>query len=445
MSSTIVFSGLIIAVVCFLATAAFGEVRSARGIFITFLLAGSILPFSLDYLTGIQNPTLVYPLVSPDGIKAAFLCVLALSIVVYVSLFVEKRGIAAAKVKVYGANTSVAGIFSALSIFFSVTYIGAMAIRLGGLTEMVVRLYQRVSLNDSVANTLTALYFASAAFAIFAFTFSRDCGSGKIRRFAIAAVAICVAQTLLLGGRSLVVLLGIGLFYVTLVNMKLKRFVIAGIIAMSMIATVSYVMTNLRFEAQNARVLTERADESFISRATTGLTFMDHFAASIHYVQLRGHDYGQLYVNALLLPIPRDLWPGKPLQISVRFRDFLFGDTLGGAPPGLLGEGYIAFGTIGVILASIVMGWMIGRIDVTTVIASRSRCRMREAAAGILAPQVAYAIVRGGFDIGVLRVGIPAFWCLVCWQLAAYLIKRQPRITFSDGSSILQHVRSTVR
>lgn len=438
MASTIVFTGFIFATICFLATSTFGEVRSARGIFITFLLAGSIVPFSLAFLTDIQNPTLVYPLVSPAGIKAAFLCIIALAVVIYVSLFVEKRGVGSARVKVYGANPRVASVFAAISIFFSVAYIMSMALRLGGLTAMVVRLYQRVSFNDSVANILTALYFASAAFAIFAFSFSRDCGSKNARRLAVAAVVICFAQTLLLGGRSLVVLLGIGLFYVMLINMTLKRFVLMGVIAMSMIATVSYVMTNLRFEAQNARVLTERSDESFISRATTGLTFMDHFAASIHYVEVRGHDHGQLYVNALLMPIPRDLWPSKPLQISVRFRDFLFGDTMGGAPPGLLGEGYIAFGSIGVVLASIVMGWMVGRIDVTTIIASRSGCRMREATAGILAPQIAYAIVRGGFDIGVLRVGLPALWCVICWQLATYLINRQPRLRLADGSSLLR-------
>lgn len=431
MSNLAVFIGFLIATACFLGTAFFSEIRSARGIFITFMLAGSILPFSVAYLTGFENPTVVHPLVSALGIKAAFLCIVALAVVIWVSLFVEKTTMARTRALVYGANAKVAVTFAVLSLLFSITYIVFMAARQGGFVEMVIRLYQRVSFNDSIANTLSVFYFASSVFAVFAFTFARGCARRGVKRFVYFSVLFCIAQTLLLGGRSLVILLVLSLFYVTLIKMPLRRFVIAGLAGLAAIALLSFVMTNLRFEAQGGYELRARSDESFLSRASTGLTFMDHFAASMRYTQAHGHDYGKLYLNALAMPVPRDLWPGKPIQISIQLRKFLYGDMLGGAPPGLLGESFIAFGSIGVVLASIVLGWMVGRIDVATTISVRTGCRMREALAGVLAPQISYAIVRGGFDIGVLRVGLPALFCLISVYLAKYIIAGRKGVPLS--------------
>jgi oligosaccharide repeat unit polymerase len=316
-------------------------------------------------------------------------------------------------------------VFSWLAILTSIAYIGLMALRMGGLGNLIIRLYQRTSLNDSVANYLVLLSFASMVFSVFGFCFARGGRSTSAKLLSYVSVLVCLVEMFMSGGRSNVILFVLALFYVSLTRMSLARFTIAAAIAAVLMAGTSYFMTNARFEAQHAAVLKDRADESFISRATTGLQFIDRIAASIAYVEQRGHDFGETYVNVLLLPIPRDLWPDKPYQISNRLRQFLFGDLTGGEPPGLFGEGYIGFGTIGVVGAAMVLGWMIGRINSTTVVAKRTGCRAREACAGVLAPLIAYAVVRGGFDIAGLRVGVPAFWCWVSIKIADQLLARQ--------------------
>ena len=74
------------------------------------------------------------------------------------------------------------------------------------------------------------------------------------------------------------------------------------------------------------------------------------------------HDYtyGKTYTLWLLAPIPRSLWPGKPVvRIGGVLGEAVFGirgNT--GIPPGSVGEAYLNFGWIGIPLMMLVLGMM---------------------------------------------------------------------------------------
>ncbi len=72
--------------------------------------------------------------------------------------------------------------------------------------------------------------------------------------------------------------------------------------------------------------------------------------------------YGSTYLTWLFVPIPRTLWPEKPV-ISVGWvikRQVLGLGGAGGTPPGFIGEAYWAFGLVGVVTISFFLGALIG-------------------------------------------------------------------------------------
>jgi hypothetical protein len=69
------------------------------------------------------------------------------------------------------------------------------------------------------------------------------------------------------------------------------------------------------------------------------------------------HEYklGETYWVQLLNPIPRFLWPDKPMGFGVEFSAWHGYDALAGGPnmaPGLIGEMYVNFGILGVVVCS---------------------------------------------------------------------------------------------
>jgi len=78
--------------------------------------------------------------------------------------------------------------------------------------------------------------------------------------------------------------------------------------------------------------------------------------------------YGWTYVNAVLMLVPRSLFPDKSVNLDTTIGNAIYGcDAFGacGVPPGLLAESYLNFGAIGVVLMPILMGLLIGKIDRT--------------------------------------------------------------------------------
>ncbi len=73
----------------------------------------------------------------------------------------------------------------------------------------------------------------------------------------------------------------------------------------------------------------------------------------------RPYLYGETIAIELINPIPRFLWPGKPVGFGVTYAGWQGQDSLGGGPtisPGILGEMYINGGVMAVILLNIFGG-----------------------------------------------------------------------------------------
>jgi oligosaccharide repeat unit polymerase len=77
--------------------------------------------------------------------------------------------------------------------------------------------------------------------------------------------------------------------------------------------------------------------------------------------------YGYSYLNAVLVLIPRSLFPDKPfVNLDTTIGQAVFGCEVFGAcavPPGLLGESFLNFGVPGVFVMPVLMGMLVGAMD----------------------------------------------------------------------------------
>jgi oligosaccharide repeat unit polymerase len=300
---------------------------------------------------------------------------------------------------------------------------------LGGFENFIRTYFIRISINDSIINYTSILYYGSVTFIVFAF-YHNEKSNWYNNFYLMFGVTFTLILSFFMGGRSLIVLLLLSFGYHWIRNLKTSRATLFISLAGIAIVFISYIIIDLRYQTQNTYYYSGDKGSGIVV-ATTGVVFADHVAASIEYAERKGHDYGALYRNLLLLPIPRSVWPEKPRQISVEMRDFIFQDVKGGIPPGIFGESYIAFGYPGMIAASLLLGLFLGLIDRRSKQADRTLCATTYATTAVMGPLVAFSLVRGGFDVGLMRVGIPLFWCMVAARIARILAKSllQSRVT----------------
>jgi len=77
--------------------------------------------------------------------------------------------------------------------------------------------------------------------------------------------------------------------------------------------------------------------------------------------------YGRTPLSILWAPIPREVWRGKPpVRIGPELGQRVLGfdpDRRSGDPPGLIGEGWVNGGLVGVLLAMAVLGLLLRRVE----------------------------------------------------------------------------------
>lgn len=129
---------------------------------------------------------------------------------------------------------------------------------------------------------------------------------------------------------------------------------------------------------------------------------IDHFELSREYAEIHGYDLGKQFLEFAIKPIPRSLWPAKPQPIAIKIREEFYGDTLGGIPPGLAGELFISFGWISIIFFPI---FLIASIRLLGRLCKNPKFRTHRALlASLITPYIAFNLLRGGFDIGGMRI-----------------------------------------
>ena len=131
---------------------------------------------------------------------------------------------------------------------------------------------------------------------------------------------------------------------------------------------------------------------------------VDHYMIAKEFTKVKGHDYGTQYLTRLLTPIPREFWKEKPVGYGLQIRQTFWGDSLGGIPPGYIGESYIAFGLPGVWVAAIILAILSFRLDSWF----KSAMHREDILIGyaLITPFVAFYMIRGGIELAFMRITI---------------------------------------
>jgi oligosaccharide repeat unit polymerase len=425
-----VIAGLIIFLLMVLIVSSLPIFRSnvinARGVFITYLIFGALIPaltFIIQRITDRSHVphynTEFYSYFSIQTMAyAIFMIFLFATLSLYFARIFEGTLQSKSAPYRYTTNGGVSLIFSMISIISSILYVAIMTYLYGSLSNFYTAMYERVRIQDSIVNLLSIIFFSSYIFSIFSIYFIGSTSNLHQKIMSIFSVTLAIAVTFSTGGRSMVVLYLFAIAYRKITRMKVGSLAIFSGLFILIVSILSYVMLSLRFFYQGTINYRDDYAEGFSTTASVGLNFLDSVAGSIEFVKGVGHDFGQSYLNMLGQPIPRQIWEGKPLQLSIRMREYFAGDTTGGLPATLIGESYIAFGLLGPILAAVIFGWMLERTNRVCAIAIAWDCRARFAVAGIFVPLIGFVLVRSGFDTAFSRLLIPAFWCVVAYWIA---------------------------
>ena len=397
---------------------------SAFGIYFVFVLAGAVFPYLLYRMADFvpDNALLPFNRLPMDRAFSLVMLGCGASVLTYLLSF---RKSASQKIEIsVRAGAKVMVQLAVGGILAGMIYFAILVFLLGSIADALLVAQQRVRVENSLYNATLPFSFAAQIFPVFAwylFLNNKRCSLAEVIVVAMA-VALGLFVAFSSGGRSVMVLFVVALAWGQLIRLGIIGTAMAGVFGAVIIGTISAVFIRLRYDAQG---YTAAEGQDLVELATTGLTFIDHTALAIDYTEFNGFTFGQSYLNAFTLIIPRDLWEDKPLQLSVLMREFFYGDTWGGAPPGLFGEAYIAGGTFGVLIAGLVFGRALGQLDVINAKARFGHSPFEKAFAAIMVPLVPYAIIRGGIDIGAIRVGIPlAIALAVLWGGRSFYERR---------------------
>jgi len=302
-----------------------------------------------------------------------------------------------------------------LTLGLAILYIAASVVAYGGLAQWVALSYSRAVLDDSTINYLSPLAVLTGVSSIVLYAISRRQKLNPKTKFAI--IFNCALQLLvstISGGRSVLLLYVVSLVIVQ-GKSHLPRWIRYSLLAGALIMA-SGLMIFARYNQQDAKASFSLNLDNIVSASYTGLPFIDHFTLSEAYTASEGHDFGSSYLNLVTLPIPRQLWPEKPIQLSRRMRQKFWGDSTGGIPPGYFGEAYIAFGWIGVFAAALILGSLLSHL--TSRFPAKKGSSYQVAITAVTGSAIGFVLMRGGLDIGVYRVGLIL---VALWLVSKYV------------------------
>ncbi|UWR30448.1 oligosaccharide repeat unit polymerase [Sulfitobacter sp. W002] len=390
-------------------------IRNARGVFIIYFSAGCVYPYIVFSTEGVIPTFLRSFLDLSITPYVGFIATLAFLITAASSAFSLRPihyDVSPMRIRVSRLETL---CFFAL-IFFAI-YVALSVAYAGSVQNALLAAYARVRTNSTLANIRSIFFWGNIVFSTFAF-YGMRFSKPRFRTRALVLFSLLTAAILSLvdGGRAVFILFLLSLAAPELLRARTISLFIFGLVGGAVVLGVSYLMLSWRYAAQSAQIL---SDGGFsLAGALNGLEFIDHIQVSIQYAERFGYNLGETYLNAALSFLPRALFPSKAVPLAAQVRGYLFGDETGGIPPGLFGEAYISFGIVGVILISFIFGRALLASSTLCKRAVHANCPVRFAMAGIMVPLIGFTLVRGGLDIGVLRVGLPFFWIYISVLMA---------------------------
>jgi len=424
----LVLVGIIIFAVPTFVTARKG-LMSSQFLFHLYLLCGICVPYTLVYFDLLPSTSTIYNLHDEFAAQTYIIMCIA-NAICFVGASVVFEVNAEPKRFVFPQDSNTAIRLAKWSCLIAAIYFGVILVSFGGLHAVFTATFRRAKTENSAANVASIFYWGAYVTAVAAYHFkvvrSKRAPRGKLDRSEAIWVYLCVAFTTFLsfasGARSNMILFLLALLCKHLIRVRVHvQAVRLGTLG-AFAGIISVVMLRLRYLFQAVHGTSQRSGESALTTAVTGVTFIDHIAQSMLYAKQNGFDYGMLYVRMPLAFIPRGLWPDKPIQLGMLLRGFVFGDETGGIPPGLFGEAYIAFGVVGILMMATIWAFVLNKCDKLLSFARKSASAYHSMLVAVLAPNVAFIMVRGGTDVGIYRVTFPLLWC---WLVYSGLKKRK--------------------
>jgi hypothetical protein len=139
--------------------------------------------------------------------------------------------------------------------------------------------------------------------------------------------------------------------------------------------------------------------------------------------------YGRTFVSALVAPVPRVIWPDKPIVRS----DILVGFEIlelpsvrrTGAPPGIVGEFFLNLGWVGVVAGMVGLGWFLRRLWDWH---QRNQSDFAVAVFAIIATHIALRLPGGDF-VGSFLPAMQGLTILLFLTIAGSLFRKRTRPT----------------
>lgn len=351
------------------------------------------------------------------------IAILLISLTLEISLSVGRETIYVSIFRFKSKGFSVSGLRLSLVICVGalVIYLLGMMSVFGGFFQFIYARSARLSEDMQGLGYLGAL---SNFFLVGVLVLLSLDACGKAKLLSPVKSFLVVASFLLLGvqgARGNLIQFVIGLFMVSAFSRgKITKFDWRVIPLMVGGAFVIVLGLSNRYASQLNIEFSEaldRVSENIIGALLSPFALLDHYALSKVYVNEEGVDFGFQYISLFSKVIPRSLWSDKPLSLDLSIRQYFWGDTLGGVPPGLLGEFYLAGGVLGVFFISIIFGLILARLQKIFEACKADSSFLPYLV--VIVPYFSFSLIRGGFDVGFVRIAI----CLFCLAFYAWIIR----------------------
>jgi hypothetical protein len=168
----------------------------------------------------------------------------------------------------------------------------------------------------------------------------------------------------------------------------------------------------MRYEYFRESDWRSRAETSIDALAELGdVNFADGMCMLLKvYPDILPFSYGGEHLEILLRPIPRALWPDKPVgswtQKLAQRRGYTFST---GISPSVYGSFYAEAGLLGILFFSALYGWGTARMSVYF---DRYQSLLNSILKGALVASL-FAVLRGGDLAGTFAFAVMTFWPLV--------------------------------
>ena len=316
-------------------------------------------------------------------------------------------------------------ILSSFSMFLAVAPFIFYAVKSGGLGAAASLLSGRVVDDVEGLGYLFAIGDLGICGIIVSVHFFYRNPRARSRFFYILSVAAGVAVLALSGGRGNLIQFLISVFIlrelsVARLGLTVKPLVKFGIVVVAALIIISG-LTLRKANQFNESVFDVWSDVSreAASALISPFALIDHYALSRIYVEENGFDYGETFLNFATKPIPRSMWPNKPETLAIQVRRHFWGDELGGIPPGIYGEGYIALGFVGALIISVVIG-AVG-VMATRVYNQAKFDQSLMPLCALIVPYFAFNLIRSGWDISFSRMTIYIVSMCVVYKFVVFV------------------------